>query len=237
MYKIQRIDQDHAILVTEDESIPLLNHAGDPILSTPEEVTKMLMDDFNESDMYDEEGHFIPQRSYIYCNLSSLTALKLEDEDELEYDISEVIQWDRAFRLNASNTEEAKAITELKAYLGDAYINLPLAEDQDMENLAEGDKIPQATIEQVESLMKPFKLKEIMALDMLNEHFQFTSVSLVIMWIAQKIETEKFVHSMLLLSGHYDAENGMEVFKSLDWVEVLISKMNRFNEYLQSKDI
>ncbi|OHX66647.1 hypothetical protein [Flammeovirga pacifica] len=237
MYKLQRIDGDHAILVSTDENVPLLNHSGDPILPVPEEVAKMLLNDFKRGDMFDEDENFIPQRSYIYCNLSSLTALKLEDEEAYELDVTEVMQWDRAFRLQADGGEEYEAIKSLREFFGEDYVVLPLNSAESVEEMKEEDKLPEHIIKKTQDLLNGFNLKETMAVDMLLEHFEMTSVALVVLWVKQKISTDEFTYAMVLLTGYFDVGTSLEEVKSVYWVNNMIKKMERFGQYLASEDI
>ncbi|MBB3701237.1 hypothetical protein KMW28_03755 [Flammeovirga yaeyamensis] len=237
MYKLQRIDGDHAILVSADENVPLLNHSGDPILPVAEDVAKMLLNDFKKGDMYDEDENFIPQRSYIYCNLSSLTALKLEDEEEYELDVTEVMQWDRAFRLQADGGEEYAAVKAVRDFFGEDYINLPLNYAESVEEMNDEDKLPDHIAQRIQDLVNDFNLKETMAVDMLLEHFQMTSVALVVLWVKQKISTSDFVYAMVLLTGYFDAGTSLEDIKTVKWVNNMVKKMERFGQYLASEEI
>ena len=225
---------------------PLAIHDGSPMPSLPSSLALQLLDDLDASDPDLSD----PRASFCYCVTSTIAALANGSADMAEFErrtrdrVVVWIQWDRAFRLHSGPQMrvERAAADPLVNFLADgqpcdaAWKSLPLNYAQDMDGVDQFGRVTQLSIDALMSLTTDWSTARVFAMELLCEAFAGQSISLIILWCANKLSSEDLAHGIWCFweegaSSGVNFELDVEQRNRIDKLERLRSYVDRWDAH------
>lgn len=223
---------------------PLVIHDGSPMPSLPSSLALQLLDDLDASDPDRSD----PRASFCYCVTSTMAALANGLADIAEFErrtkerVAVWIQWDRAFRLHSGPQMDVEraVVDPLVNFLAArqpfdaAWKNLPLNYSQDMTGVDQFGRVNQLSVDALMSLTTDWPTARVFAMELLCEAFAGQSISLIILWCANKLSSEDLAQGIWCF-WEEGASSGVN-FELDDDQRNRIDKLERLRSYVDAWD-
>jgi hypothetical protein len=225
-----------------EESLAI--HDGSPMPSLPSALALQLLDDLDASDPDLSD----PRGSFCYCVTSTMAALANGSADIAEFErrtrdrVSVWIQWDRAFRLHSGPQMgvERAVVDPLVNFLAAgqpfdaAWKSLPLNYAQDLDGVDQFGRVAQLSTDALMSLTTGWSTARVFAMELLCEAFAGQSISLIILWCANKLSSEDLAHGIWCF-WEEGASSGVNFELDVDQRN-RINKLERLRRYIEAWD-
>ena len=170
--------------------------------SEEEALTDMALHNSSNSELND---------SLCYCLISTLMEYEAADM-AVELEFEQQIQWDRLFRLTPEPPlvqVELKNTLKAREFFGDDYKNLPLNYCSSIEEMEENkiELVSDDIINKVSELVQKMTMAEIVMVNILYTLYHFCSITLPILWVAEKIGDEDFI------AAQYALNHGIDIYE------------------------
>jgi hypothetical protein len=190
-------------------------HMDTPYVPLSEQTASSLCRDLNEIAEEHGDAGLLPieklRESFGYCLLSTtIESVKGGSFNRAPADITEVVQWDRVFRLSPQPEmlmNEVPAIQPLKKGLQAPWVDLPLNYSCSLEEMEENETgfVTDEIIAELEAIQAKFSWVDHVLSDILFNFSGRVSISTALLWVAGKIDASAFreVHHVFYYYGGF----------------------------------
>lgn len=226
--------QPDGILVL-NQHIPLKNHLNQTFLPLPTTVAERLCKDLNEIFI---AGKTSLTESFIYCVLSSFLS-DAATPYKVPVKLDTYLQWDQAYRLAPGAPHaiyQYQSILPLINFLNGDWKNLALNHCNSFDKMeAEGvPLVSDAIIEKMQILYNDFNEMERFAVILLFEFYQRISISMPLLWVANKISGKNLqAHALPFQKDKMKTSLSTKQKLEINFVQM---RLSNFKQFLMDKE-
>lgn len=173
-----------------DQNLPLRSHLNQSFPYFPKTIAERLCKDLNE---IFSAGKILLTESFIYCELSTFLS-EASTPYKVPLKLETYLQWDQAYRLAPGPPHaiyQYQSILPLVNFLDGDWRNLPLNYCSSFEQMGieEVSMVSKVIIDKMQMLYNDFNEIERFAVILLFEFYQRISISMPILWVANKMNS------------------------------------------------
>ena len=200
--------KDNGFIVLNNKK-PLENHRNIEFNPFKQEIAQLLCNDLNE--IFDS-GRNELIKSFVYCVLSTFSNYEKDQDFESNFDIPTSIQWDLVYRIPGGNPLlhhlQKNAIIPLIDFLGKDYEDLSPNYAQsiaDMKEL-EIEFVSEKLVQRITDLYSTYNPYQLFIVDLLFKFYNHSSISLPILWVANKISSTELQYTAPFFEGEKETD-------------------------------
>ncbi len=200
--------KDNGFIVLNNKK-PLENHKNKPFNPFKQEIAQLLCDDLNE--IFDS-GRNELIKSFVYCALSTFSNYEKDQDFESNFDLPTCIQWDLVYRIPGGNPLlhhlQKNAVKPVIDFLGKDYEDLSPNYGQSFEDMKdlEIEFVSEKLVQRITDVYSAFDHYQLFTVDLLFQFYNQTSISLPILWVANKITSTELQYTSPFFEGEKEID-------------------------------